>query len=84
VALNTSFDSKSVFRKYVERNAAYALSLLADSSPQAPSRQEQTIALQGLQFALSSTEFWPITRRLLLVLAPKMELLDLRVLWWHG
>lgn len=81
MALNTSFDSRSIFRKYVERNAAYALSLLADNSPRAPSRQKQTIALQGLQFSLSSTEFWPITRRLLLALAPKMELLDLRVLW---
>jgi len=81
MALNTSFDSRSVFRKYVERNVAYALSLLADCSPLGLSREKQTIALQGLQFALSSAEFWPISRRLLLALAPQMELLDLRVLW---
>ncbi len=81
MALDSTFDSSDVFRQYIERNAAYALSLLKASSSQVLSRKKLTVILQALQYTLSLESLWPASRELLLALAPQMELLDLRVLW---
>ena len=81
MALEALADSTSIFRQYIERNARYALSIIAESSDHPLSRKKLTIALQALQYTLASPEFWPSSKQLLLALAPQMELLDLRVLW---
>jgi len=81
MALNTSFDSPLVFRHYVERNAVYALSLLEASPAQVLPRKTIQTVLQAVQFALSLPDIWPTSSRILLELAPRMELLDLRLIW---
>jgi len=81
MALDASIDSPGLFRHYIERNAQYALSLIDISSPHPLSRRKLTVILQALQYTLALPELWPSSKRLLMALAPQMELLDLRVLW---
>lgn len=80
MALKTTLDSPNVFRQYIERNARYALSLLnAEELPL--SRKQLTVILQALQYTLSLKALWSFSKQLLLALAPRMELLDLGVIW---
>ena len=81
MAIDASFDSPGIFRRYIERNARYALSLIKVPASQPLSRKKLTIAFQALQYTLALPELWAFSKQLLLALAPQMELLDLRVLW---
>ncbi|RME83974.1 MAG: tetratricopeptide repeat protein [Caldilineae bacterium] len=73
MAITMTFDPTALFNDYVKNNVEYALQRLQTNNVRTPPLTDQELALQALAFSLNLASSWPLTRRLLLALAPKME-----------
>ena len=74
-----SGDYASIFRQYVVRGAERTLTKVAGESPLDIDGREQ--ALLTLTYAMDLPEAWPVTRDLLVTLAPRLEKAGYREEW---
>lgn len=72
-------DYGSMFRQYVVRGAEQTLTKVADRSSMDADGREQ--ALLTLTYAMDLPEAWPVTRDLLVALAPRLEQAGYREEW---
>lgn len=70
----------TMFREYVLRSASYTLQRIQEVTESLPTDQRE-LALHTLPYAFKLAEAWPLTRRLLLIIAPKMEQASYREEW---
>lgn len=69
-----------LFRTYIIRNAEYILERVQQATASLPS-EDQKLAVHTLSFTLKLDEAWPLTRQLVLIIAPKMEQVGERDSW---
>lgn len=72
-------DYSSMFRQYIVRGAEQTLTVVAGQSPM--DTDERTQALLTLTYAMDLPEAWPVTRDLLVALAPRLEQAGYRDEW---
>ena len=60
------------FQHYLARNLRYLTQLVASAEP-LPDEALRVQAMHSLSYAFGLPDLWPVTRQLLLTLAPKME-----------
>ncbi|MCB0200546.1 MAG: tetratricopeptide repeat protein [Anaerolineae bacterium] len=75
----TPGDYSSIFRQYVLRGAEQTLATITQESPLDTDEREQ--ALLTLTYALDLPDAWPVTRDLLVALAPRLEKAGYREQW---
>ena len=75
----TASDYSSLFRQYVLRGIEQTLTTVAD--PSALDTQGREQALLTLTYAMDLPEAWPVTRDLLVALAPRLEQAGYREEW---
>ncbi len=68
------------FQRYLARNLHYLTQLVASAQP-LPDEALRVQAMHSLSYAFGLPDLWPVTRRLLLTLAPKMEQAGHRSEW---
>jgi tetratricopeptide (TPR) repeat protein len=61
-----------MFREYVLRSATYILERIQEKTDSFPTDQRE-LALHTLSYTFKLPDAWPLTRKLLLIIAPKME-----------
>lgn len=73
MAMTSSSAASDIFQAYIAQNMRYALSKVEELDDTLPTEDEREMLLHALTFGLESPAAWPQTRRVLLLLAPKME-----------
>ena len=69
-----------MFYRYIMRSAEYILACVQQETSRL-SIDEQELGMHTLNFTLKLPEAWPVTRNLLLAMAPKMEQAGYRDEW---
>lgn len=69
-----------MFREYILRSATYILERLQEKTDSFPTDQRE-LALHTLSYTFKLPDAWPLTRKLLLIIAPKMEQASYRAQW---
>jgi len=68
--IDTSYYAK--FQTYLARNLTYLTERIAATTP-IPPEESRRQAMHSLSYAFGEPSLWPLTRQLILTLAPKME-----------
>jgi tetratricopeptide (TPR) repeat protein len=76
----SSMNYPDIFRTYIMRSAEYILERVQQATASLPT-DDRKLALHTLSFTLKLDEAWPLTRKLLLIMAPKMEQAGYRNEW---
>ena len=70
----------AMFREYIFRSANYILDKIEETTDSFPTDQQE-LALHTLPYTFKLPEAWPLTRKLVLLIAPKMEQAGYRDDW---
>jgi len=77
----SEFDAPAVFRAHIQNNVRYALKQAPSAKDPPPPAHARAQMLLALDYAMALPEIWPLTRALVLKLAPKMEQVGYRQEW---
>ncbi|MBV7327402.1 tetratricopeptide repeat protein [Chloroflexi bacterium TSY] len=74
-------DPANLFLAHLQRTMEHVLAQMETSATTIPSIQDRNLAQHGLDFALTQPQMWPLARKVVRTLAPKMEQAGHRSEW---